>query len=612
MASVITRAWDDFNRANESNIAAEAAWDSTEGQFDISSNHVVPNSFFNDTGIRWVTNTFGPDQYSQVKLSNVTGTNSSAGPGVLLPASGAGGSGTYYRIVLAESGSAHALDIGKVVAGVYSQLFETSVTYANPCTFRAEIRGNTLKVYIDGVLVGSVSDTSSPITTGNPGIFYSSAMFTADIDDWQGGELDRGNALASDYFLRADEFLTGGTHGWIILPGANSGMQILSTQVYGSGDPISASIVSNVTFPDDQWARCIWDGGGSDSGDNIGIGLILRGSAAATTCYTCLLNSTSDVWVGKYVAGTYTPLGNTQLSFSVGDELWFEVVGTKLRVYKNDVQVGTDITDTSIASGAPGAMRKSSSSNHISSFHAGDFLGPKIIGVEQVDASGASGTPSITVPIGTEAILAFWAHFDSTAQSGLATLSLGGNAFTILSEIETKQIASDTTGTGVAKLENIPGIGAQTLSWAWEAGGARDEGGGLFIVFLENVNTGDISRAAATDSESGGGIPTVTMSTISTDKCLALYQAFSAGGQDESDFVRGWENDVTVNSEHYWLLEAGYDFANNEDSIADPGSGDYSTIAAIVLKRFTGVTEPPPAGDAGPTLIRLIGNRQTW
>ena len=215
----------------------------------------------------------------------------------------------------------------------------------------------------------------------------------------------------------------------------------------------------------------------------------------------------------------------------------------------------------------------------------------------QIDASAASGSTSVTVPADCTAAVAFWAGFDAAA-STLSTLTLGGNSFTTQSE-KTTQTPADTTGTGVATLTNLPGTGTQTLAWAWSNASARDEGGGLVIVWAKSVNTADLVRDADTDHDTGSTIPSVTIDSTTTDLVLAMGQRF--GDPDpilNADVV--FVNNMNVNSEGYDVGEYSPPGASNTTAtIAAP---DYSTVAAISLK--DGAVPPAVTGTTNPFPVR--------
>jgi hypothetical protein len=207
----------------------------------------------------------------------------------------------------------------------------------------------------------------------------------------------------------------------------------------------------------------------------------------------------------------------------------------------------------------------------------------------QVDASAASGSTSVTVPANATCAVAFWAAFNNLGPSTLSTLTLGGNAFTTRSEIATKVPVADRTGTGVATLTNLPGTGTQTLAWAWSDADARDEGGGLVVVWVKDVNIAVLVRDSDVQNASTSTIPSVTIDSIATDLVMAMAQRFG----DPDPIINAptvFVNNMNVNSEGYDVGEYVGGPSSTTCTLAAP---DYSTIAAISLASLVTVTTNP-------------------
>jgi len=209
----------------------------------------------------------------------------------------------------------------------------------------------------------------------------------------------------------------------------------------------------------------------------------------------------------------------------------------------------------------------------------------------QVNASAGSGSTSVTVPADCTAAVAFWSHFNTLGASTLSTLTLGGNAFTTRSEIACKTPASDTTGTGVATLTALPGTGTQTLAWGWSDSDARDEGGGLFLVYVKDVDTSDIYRDAKTLNQAGTSTISFSLTTITTDLVLGMGQSFSGTNPNLTATV--FIDNASFNSELYDVSEIT---AGASSTTVQITSGDYPTIAGISLKTA------PVAPDALPLM----------
>lgn len=134
------------------------------------------------------------------------------------------------------------------------------------------------------------------------------------------------------------------------------------------------------TFGADQFSECPLSNvtGGTGS---AGIGVILRADAGGTY-YRIVVNAdgSNNIDISSFVSGVLQPtLGTRTAAFANGDVLRAEVQGTTLRVYKNGVQLGADITDSSIATGQPGIGYSSTlSSGALDSWTGGDLAVPGV------------------------------------------------------------------------------------------------------------------------------------------------------------------------------------------------------------------------------------------
>lgn len=200
----------------------------------------------------------------------------------------------------------------------------------------------------------------------------------------------------------------------------------------------------------------------------------------------------------------------------------------------------------------------------------------------QVNASAGNGSTSVTVPAGANGAIAFWAHWDGDGGSTLATLTLGGNAFTARSQIAEGFVGGES-GVGVASLASLPAAGSQTLAWTWSAGAARSEGGEIVVVWIADMNVSDPFRDAKTDSGTGSGNVTVTVTTDVSDLLIAFAQRF-AGGNPALDGTVFIDN-ATVNSETYDVSEVT---PGAGSTVINMTGEDYSSMAAISLKSAGG------------------------
>ena len=107
--------------------------------------------------------TWGPDQWSQVTLTNVS---TWSGPAVRV------GNGGYYLALV--NANAYYVRFRTAVNG-YDQYVDLAANVAN--TFapgdvvKLSIVGNVLKIYQNGHLLGTYNDPNNYAPTGSPGIF---------------------------------------------------------------------------------------------------------------------------------------------------------------------------------------------------------------------------------------------------------------------------------------------------------------------------------------------------------------------------------------------------------------------------------------------------------
>lgn len=144
----------------------------------------------------------------------------------------------------------------------------------------------------------------------------------------------------------------------------------------------------------------------------------------------------------------------------------------------------------------------------------------------QVDGSGGDGSTSVTVPADATGAVAMWTHFDNGTVSGLNMPTLGGNAFTQIVQIQ-ESASPNFGGGGIAYLFNLPGTGSQTFAWTWTAGGARNTGGLIVVVWLKDVNTSDPYRAGAAEANTATTSVSATISTATDDLVLAMGCSFT-------------------------------------------------------------------------------------
>jgi len=183
---------DDFNRADSANLGTN--WSLRRGNdFTIASNKAVFTTSTPDSAMWYDPIPFPNTQYSQAALSGLSGTTSEAGLGVCVrcdtqaPGTGAPAV-TFYGAVVNAAGS-NNVSIEKWVANTYTLLAQFTQAWTDGDVLRLSVQGSTLRVYRNGVQIGTdVVDSS--ITSGSPGIYHAAPFTGGTIDNWEGGSGD--------------------------------------------------------------------------------------------------------------------------------------------------------------------------------------------------------------------------------------------------------------------------------------------------------------------------------------------------------------------------------------------------------------------------------------
>lgn len=180
---------DDYNRANNADIGS--VWDVNPGgpsAMSIVSNHIEPSVLGLDCVESYNGVTFPDNQYVQAKLTVTGGTVSDQGIGVGLRMSNAAYT-MYFGDVCRVA--ANNLVIGRVNAGAFTVLKSMTRAWVDGDTMRLAIIGLHLVMFINGVeIMGFTDSGGSVINSGRAGVFYSSTVTAATLDDWEAGRVE--------------------------------------------------------------------------------------------------------------------------------------------------------------------------------------------------------------------------------------------------------------------------------------------------------------------------------------------------------------------------------------------------------------------------------------
>lgn len=198
-------AFDNFNRADAANLGANwtnGGGGSNGGRKVLGNTSVHAGSFAtSDSWVHYSGRTWGNDQYSQGKVTVVGTTGGQAGEGVMVRSSGS--ARTHYRLVVDHKATQN-FSLQKFVAATLTDLGQITQAFTDGDTIRLSVQGTTLAVTLNGVPVVGFTTTDSGVTTGSPGLSFSSAETSASVDDWEAGDLSDVEIMGRPRGLRGD------------------------------------------------------------------------------------------------------------------------------------------------------------------------------------------------------------------------------------------------------------------------------------------------------------------------------------------------------------------------------------------------------------------------
>lgn len=225
-----------------------------------------------------------------------------------------------------------------------------------------------------------------------------------------------------------------------------------------------------------------------------------------------------------------------------------------------------------------------------------------ILGVAFASSSGGT----VTVPSGTQGILAFASHYSGT-NSTLASLSLqDATGFTSQSEFAA---TSGVQGIAVASA-TTSSTGSKTLSFAFSATPTTDGGPVVGLVFVSGINTSDWIRAAGTDSDASTTRSTVTISSNTTDAVLGFSQRYQA----TPDAVAGSTSQGTSSFNGQFCRIVSVDSPGaSSTTYLTPTGANYDSLSLVSIKEgaantaaLTGSAATSAAGTLGRTVAQSV------
>jgi len=179
---------DNFNRADETPLSGGGNWTTTTHHLNLASNAVSIDTTDagNNQEAVYASWTGTNDHYSQADATTTGSPGGAAGIGVSVRSTSSGTNENCYFCVIENS--AGNLSTYKVVNNSFTQLRQDVVTYVAGAIVKLQISGTTLTVFYNKVQIGGTI-TDSAISSGKPGLFYSSNLTTGKLDNWVAADL---------------------------------------------------------------------------------------------------------------------------------------------------------------------------------------------------------------------------------------------------------------------------------------------------------------------------------------------------------------------------------------------------------------------------------------
>jgi hypothetical protein len=385
MASTVTTvATDTFARASlGANWAATTSSGCTLGIIASTAIGVTGGGTTVSGLVYWAgTGTFTGGQFSQIAISNV-GANPAQeilGPAVYIQAPA---NTCYWAPIISGN-----IFIQKMILGVPTNLINVAYTptIGDVVRIEAEVAGTgtIIRVYINGVGKVAVVDSSSPFTSGTPGIggFNFQSITSMQASSWAAGNLTTTLATYfSDNFTRANESpLSDGGQWGIFNENLPTQLQLVSNKAEAiTVSTRNTSLVAGTNFGSDQWIQATI---GTFNAVSVQY-LLTRASGTGGTnqAYRFDYDGGGHIRLLKQSNGAFTTFVQINGTFANGDSLLFTASGSILTGYQNGNAI-LAWADTSYTSGQPGIGINPGTpitNATFSSASAGDFGTPLLL-----------------------------------------------------------------------------------------------------------------------------------------------------------------------------------------------------------------------------------------
>lgn len=286
------------------------------------------------------------------------------------------------------------------------------------------------------------------------------------------------------------------------------------------------------TFSNNQYAQGTLTAANSDPG-----GVLVRAATdESSNFYGAMSDSDSSTEFFKHVAGSYTLLSSLPF-MATGDVIRLEVYGSTLAVYKNGIQHGATLTDSSHASGSAGLTGYSSSATSIDNWSAGNLTTP----LAPAFVAAGTGLESITT------ISPAWPSHVTDDIGLLFVESTGGQPVTLSTAAGFVNVTNSPQATGATTAgTQITVFWCRATSGAMSAPTVADPGDhvyGVILTFRGCPTTGDPWNVTA-GSVKASATATTTFPTVTTTvaNCLVVL----AAARDTDSAVAAWSAPVNA------------------------------------------------------------------
>jgi uncharacterized protein YkwD len=306
-------------------------WTTQMGSFQVSAGHA--GSLVNSRNLATVTGLSASDVSVQADVAPTNGQWA----GLVTRYSGTGDQTMYLGVLVGTAGGFQAM-LWRDIGGNWTQLTSQSYVGVGAGTFRFDVIGSSLRLYLNGNAVAWAAD--SQLIAGSVGLrSFSNVQYS----NFQAGNISPSlpfsdtfsttGSLSSSWLQRMGTFQVGGG-----LTKGTAGVGNLAT--LGGVTATDVSVQADVAPTSGQWAGLVARYSGA--GDmNMYFGAIM----ATATGYQAM------IW--RNAGGAWTVLASQSFTGSSTGTLRFDVVGSMLRLYLNG-NLLVSATDSVLTSGGVG------------------------------------------------------------------------------------------------------------------------------------------------------------------------------------------------------------------------------------------------------------------